>query len=139
MAIYKEKTVKPKFLMRITSGKELLNIISDSHGSRLDFDEVENEKEAEYIGGVLQDIFDYGEISGMVEIYDKVKMSLGLTEIIKDLEEKGYYLFGERNIESLKFENGSVGNWNVATLIVRKKESGEIINIVYEHQLKNNA
>lgn len=132
----KEKTLKPKFLTRIISGKELLNIISDCHGSRMDFEEIENEDEAEYIGGVLQDIFDYGEMSGIVEIYDKVKTSLRLTEIIKGLEQKGYYLFGERNIERLKFENGSIDNWNIATLIVRKKESGEAINIVYEHQIK---
>lgn len=138
-AINKEKTIKPKFLKRITSGKELLNIISDCHARRMDYEEVENEKEAEYIGGVLQEIIDFGEISGMVEIYDKVKMSLNLSEIIKNLEEKGYFLFGERNIERLKFGNGDIDNWNVATIIVRKKESGELISIVYEHQSKNKA
>lgn len=132
----KGQTIKPKFLTRITSGKELLYIISDSHGSRMDFEEIENEEEAEYIGGVLQEIFNFGEISGMVEIYDKVKMSLSLTEKIKDLAEKGYYIFGERNMERIKFGNGSINKWDVATLIVRKKESGEVLNIVYEHQLK---
>jgi len=128
-SIKKGKSVKPRFLARITSGKELLNIVSDSYGYRTDYDEVENEEDAKYIGGVLQDLTDYGDLSGMVEVYDKVQMGLQLNELLKDLEQKGYYLFGEKNIEKMKFKNRETDNWSIATLVIKKKDNEEVIKI----------
>ncbi len=128
-AINSEKSEKPRFIARITSGKELLNIISDSYGYKTDYDEVQDEKEAQYIGGVIQSLIDYGDISGMVEPYDKVQMSLQLNELLADLEQNGYFLFGEKNIERMKFKNGDTDNWSIATLIIKKIESDEIIKL----------
>lgn len=128
-SINNDRILKPIFLTRITSGKELLSIIADSHGYRTDYDEVENEEDAEYIGGILQDLIDHGELSGMVEVYDKVKMGLQLNHILKDLELKGYFLFGERNIEKCKFGNGDIDNWSVATIVIKKKDCEEIIKV----------
>lgn len=125
----KGKSIKPKFLVRITSGKELLSIVGDSHGYRTDYDEVENEEDAEYIGGVLQDLVDYGDLFGIVETYDKVKMGFQLNQLIKDLDKKGYFLFGEKGIERIKFGNGESDSWSIATLIIRKKDSSEIIKV----------
>lgn len=135
-SINKEKSFKPRFLARITSGKELLNIVSDSYGYRTDYDEVENEEDAKYIGGVLQDLTDYGDLSGMVEVYDKVQMGLQLNELLKDLEQKGYYLFGEKNIEKMKFKNGDTDNWSIATLVIKKKDNEEVIKVNLD---KNNS
>jgi hypothetical protein len=128
-SINNAKKEKPRFLTRITSGKELLNIISDSHGYRIDYDEVVNEEDAKYIGGVLQELTDYGDISSMVEVYDKVQMGLQLNELLKDLEQKGYFLFGEKNIEKIKFGNGDIDNWAIATIVIKKKDNEEIIKI----------
>ena len=124
-AINTENKIKPKFLTRITSGKELLNIVS--YGYRTDYDEVDNENDADFIGGVLQDLVDYGDLSGMVETCDKVKMGFQLNDLLKNLEEKGYYLFGERNIERVKFGKGESDNRSIATLIIKKKDSPEIV------------
>jgi len=129
ISINKENISKPKFLTRITSGKELLNIISDSHGYRIDYDEVENEKDAEYIGGIFQELTAYGDISGMVEVYDKVQIGMQLNELLKDLDKKGYFLFGEKKIEKFKFDNGDIDNWSIATIVIKKKDSEEIIKV----------
>jgi hypothetical protein len=128
-ALNSEKKNRPRFINRITSGKELLNIISDNYGYIVDYDEVENEKDAEYIGGVLQSLVDYGEISGMVEIYDKVKIGLELQKLLNDIEEKGYYLFGEKDLKKLKFDNGDKVNWSISTLIIKKKDNSEIVKV----------
>lgn len=72
-------------------------------------------------------MIDYGELSGMVEPYDKVKMSMQLKELLEELDKKGYYLFGERTVEKMKFENGESDNWSIATLIIKKKDSEDII------------
>ena len=128
-SIKKERQETPKFLTMITSGKELFKIISGSHGYRTDYDEIENEEDAKFIGGVLQSIIDCGDISGMVEIYDQVQMGIQLNDLLKELDEKGYFLFGERNIEKIKFGDGSINNWSVATIIVKQKSSEDIIKV----------
>jgi len=123
----KTKKEKPKFISRITSGKELLNIISESYGYRTDYDEVDNEEDADFIGGILQDLTDYGDLSGMVEVYDKVKMALDLSKLIETIEDKGYFLFAEDNIENIKFKDGGTDKWKIATILIRKKDNPEII------------
>lgn len=128
-SIKNQEKNQPRFISRITSGKELLNIITDSHGYRTDYDEIETEEEANFIGGVLQDLVDYGEVSGMVEAFDRVKMGLQLSEMLKRLEEKGYFVFAEKNIERIRYANGEADNWAVATILIRKKNNPEIIKI----------
>jgi hypothetical protein len=128
-SISNAKKEKPRFLTRITSGKELLNIISDSHGYRTDYDEVVNQEDAQYVGGVLQELTDYGDISSMVEVADKVQMSFQLNELLKDLEQKGYFFFSEKNIEKIRFGNGNIDNWEIATIVIKKKDNEEIIKI----------
>jgi hypothetical protein len=128
-AINKEKKNKARLISRITSGKELLTIISDSHGYRTDYDDIDNKEEAEYIGSIFQELVDYGDISGMVETYDKIQMGFQLNELLKGLEDRGYFLFGEKGIEKWKFGDGKSDNWKVATLIIKKKDSSEILKV----------
>jgi hypothetical protein len=128
-SVGEDKKKEPKFLSRITSGKDLLDIVHNSYGNRTDFEEVETEEEAEFIGGIIQSITDYGDISGMVEAYDRVKMGFELNEMLKEIENKGYYLFGERKIENMKFKDGKIEKWPIATIVIKKKENPEIIKI----------
>jgi hypothetical protein len=44
----KAKNETPKFLARITSGKDLYNIINEAHGYKTDYDEVKDEEEANF-------------------------------------------------------------------------------------------
>lgn len=120
-SIKDKKETQPRFISRITSGKELLNVISDSHAYETDYDEVETEEEADFIGGIFQNLVDYGDLCGMAEAYERVKMGLGLSEMLKQLEEKGYFLFAEKNIKK--------DNWAVATILIRKKDNPEIIKL----------
>ena len=126
-SIKKQKKIQPRFILRITSGKELLNIISDTHGYRTDYDEIESDEEADLIGEILQDLTDYGDMSGMLEPYDKVKIGLQLSELIKHLDENGYFLFAESNLERIKYSNGEMDDWKVATILIRKNDNPEII------------
>ncbi|CAM4406206.1 HNH endonuclease [Zobellia nedashkovskayae] len=122
-AVDNDKEEQPRFLARITTGKELLNIVHNSHGYRTDYDQMETEADAQYIGGVIQELIDYGDISGMVEAYDRVQMAFQLNDLLKDLESKGYYIFGEQALEYIGFKEGDKAKWTVATLVIRKIEN----------------
>ncbi|MCS4302416.1 HNH endonuclease [Chryseobacterium sp. BIGb0232] len=128
-AIQDDKAKKPKFLMRITSGKELLNVISEAHGYNTDYDELRDRDEAEYIGGIIQTFIDFGDICGMVQAYDKVQMSYDLQQLLDELEDNGYYVFGERDPNAILPHISGTDKWVVATLIIRKKENPEIYKV----------
>jgi hypothetical protein len=123
----REENEKPKFLARITSGKELFNIINETYGYRTDYDEVKDEEEADFIGGLIQTLVDYGDISGMVEAFDKVKIGYELQKLIDELEERGYFIFGDRGLEPMFPEKPKSEKWTVATIFIKRKENPEII------------
>ncbi|MBO0320747.1 HNH endonuclease [Muricauda sp. CAU 1633] len=127
-AVEENKKDEPRFLARITSGKDLLEILHESYGYRTDYEQVETEEEAKFIGGIVQSFVDYGDISGMVEAYDRVQMGYQLNQLLKEIEDKGYYLFGERRVEDVKFKKGETDNWPIATIVIKKKNSPEIMN-----------
>lgn len=124
------KKEKLRFLRRITSGKELMNIIFSAFGYITDHDEIETEEEADYIGGILQTFVDYGELSDVLETQDKVKISLEFKKILNDLENNGYFLFGERNIENY----ANLGDYPIVTLLIKKKDNPEIIKINFNEK-----
>lgn len=116
-----EEAEKIRFLVRIVSGKDLLEIIFGAYGYRVDYDQPCNDEEAEYLGTLLQTFVDYGEISDVLEIRDKVKVSLDFQKILDELESKGYLLFGERAIEPLM----DIGQCPVASLVIKRAELEE--------------
>jgi len=107
---------KIRFLTRITTGKELANILFGSYGYRMDYDQPINDEEATYVGNVLQNLMDYGEMSDVFEILDKVNATIELQHILDDLEDKNFLLYGERFDEPLN----KIGKYPVATIVIRK-------------------
>ena len=120
---------KPKFLQRILSGKNLMHMLTDCHGYQLDYDEQESSSENEYIGDILQSLTDYSELLSMGGIgqSDKVKIATQLKELLHDLEQNDYFLFGETKVDTLEHNGFQFDNWRIATLLIKKSDSNEII------------
>lgn len=114
-----------KFLVRISSGKELMNILSDAMGYRVDYDNIISKDEADYIGSTLQTFIDYGEISSDLGIQDKINIGLEFDSQIKKLDEEGYFIFGEKNVEEYR----GVKNFSIAALLIKRKDNEEIIKL----------
>lgn len=117
-----------RFLNRIVSGKELMDILFNSHGYRFDYDELVDESDIEYIASTLQILTDYADISSELEIYDRVKLNLEFHKILKELEGKDYFLFGEKREE----EYMGLKDFPVSTLLIKKQDSEDIIKVKME-------
>jgi hypothetical protein len=59
---------------------------------------------------------------------------LEFNELLKELEEKGYFLFGERNLESF----AGIKNCPIATLLIKRKDNNEIIKINLDEDESHN-
>ncbi|MDD9197586.1 HNH endonuclease signature motif containing protein, partial [Aliivibrio sp. S3MY1] len=126
-SISKESMPQPKLLTRITSGKEVLNIIAGIDGFGFDYDEG-SEEDNEFIGSILQTLTDYAEIIGMdVGPFERTKIATHIGSLLKELEFKGYFLFAERCIERLKCsDNITNENWITAKLYIKKNDSPDV-------------
>ena len=126
-----DESEKAKFIRRITSGKELLNILDSAHGYRIDYDEPETDEEYEYIGGVLQTFTDYGDLTGMIssEQGEKVKLSVELKKLLVELESKGYFVFAERVVEPMNSNPNDNETWDIVTLLLKSSSSENIIKL----------
>lgn len=129
-SIDKDEKIQPKLLTRMTSGKDLLSILYGIQGCRTDYDEANTEEENEFIGSTLQTLSDYADLSGMgIEVFEEVKIASQLSQVLKELELKGYFLFAERVIENILHNGQQFDNWEIATLIIKKNDNPDIVMV----------
>lgn len=125
----KNQIKKPRFLKRILSGKELLNIFSNIAFIYRDYDEPTSEEECDYIAGIFQYFSDIIDIYNDLEVYDLIKEGQNLNGIIEELKDKGYFVYAERHKVKLTGKNPIICN---ACTIILKKQSSEGLYCIYD-------
>lgn len=118
----------PDFLLRVTTGKQLFDLINGTYASYMDHDELSNEEEVVLIGGFFQELQDWMDLSDSMEPLDRVKGAYRLTQLIHEVEQNNFYVFAGREIQIL--EGGisdDPSNWPVALIRVLRNDNREII------------
>jgi hypothetical protein len=125
-----KKTTSPAALPRLTSGKQIVDIIRDVAGYQFDHDNLDSQDDADYVSDFLQNLHDWGEISGsgVFEIGRQVQLGFDLNKDIEELERRGYFLFGERKRSRYKDSAGKdLGLWDIAVIWVMRKDNPAIV------------
>lgn len=115
-----------KILFRITSGKEVLNIVDGVMGYGFDHDDTLNADDSEIIAQFVQTVQDYGEIMDVLEAGNRVEASFHLTKLINELDEIGYLVFGFREIRIIEGGNDVPAHWPIAIINIKHKENTEV-------------
>jgi hypothetical protein len=130
----------PAFLSRLTTGKEVLDLVTNAMGYSFDHEELKSQEEVDLVGGFLQVVQDWGDLSADLETSDRVQTAFSLTESLQKLEESGFFVFGGREVRLL--EGGiqpEPSNWPIAILKVLRKDNQEIIKVNFDEIEKENA
>ena len=101
-------------LPRITKGSEISTVVRSSHFSMVYNDDVQNEEEAEFIGGFIQGR-DWGDIWDDLLAPDHLRNEVHLAERIAELEEAGWSLHAIRERRRLKL-HGIDDEWEIADI-----------------------
>jgi len=104
MRIIRTKANVPHRMERIASGKVLLHLAMQCHSSNTDFDDDLDDAESELVASFLQDVHDYREIAGDVDMAEHIKITRSLNTRLRELEEKGFYFFAA--VEGARIEGG---------------------------------
>jgi hypothetical protein len=118
----------PNFLVRVTTGKQLVDLISGTYAFSMDHDELSTEEEVNLIGGFFQELRDWMDIIDEMEPIDRVKGAYSLTQLIQEIEQNGFFVFAGREIQILE---GGVSddpsNWPIALVRILRNDNNEII------------
>jgi hypothetical protein len=127
-----KKDAKKRILPRITSGKELVDIVSGMHASEFDYDELKTEDELQTIGSFLQNLRDWGDLLGMavVETYQSIELGFNLTKDLQEIEKLGFLVFGEcRRSKMTNDKKEDLGTWKIGTIVIVRRGNPNIINM----------
>lgn len=118
----------PKFLGRICSGKELLNIVTNAFAFAPHYDSLRNETEEELVSNFLENTKDWGEL-GLESMRDRMHAARCLDKEIKELEQAGFWVFGVREKQILEGGSSPEIEWPVAHVQVLRNTNPEIIRL----------
>lgn len=127
-ADYQNDSSSPKYLSRLTTGKELLNFLSNSDAYEFDHDELESADEVDLVGGFLQNAQDWGEIYSELESGGRIEAIYDLQQVVKELEASDFLVFGEYAKRKMKI-NEEIFDWNVAVLRVVRSTNPFVIRM----------
>ena len=119
----------PDYLVRVTTGKQLADLVGGAYAISIDHDELNSQDEVDLISSFLQNVSDYMEILDFAsEPSERVQSSFHLTEMITEVEEKGFFVFGARELQFLEGGIDDVpSNWPVAIVHVLRNDNKSII------------
>lgn len=84
----------PDFLLRLTTGKEILDIVSNAMAYEFDHDELSSQEEVGLVGGFLQLAQDWGDLCDDLEAGGRVQTTYELSQSLQAVEEAGFFVFG---------------------------------------------
>lgn len=126
--IFKTKDSDPPVLVRVFTGKQLLDQIGEPKGLHFDYDEPENEELKDVLlsfSGMIQDSLD---ILPDLNLPDQVSLGCELTAYINKLEKIGYFVFAGKSNAFIKSSLPSKSSdFNICIINVLKKDNPEII------------
>lgn len=90
-----------RFLNRLNSGQEILDVVGGAYQFGLTYDDPETQGEMELISTFLQEVQDWGELYAELESGRRVEAAFQLSQMLKDVEAAGFWVFGLRDKEPL--------------------------------------
>ena len=107
----------PTQLMRLNSGKEITNLLINTAVLNTDEDELNNEQEVQLVSDFLQTLQDLLDLSSEFGPSDWVRESFSLSQTLNDLEEKGFLVYGAKELQYMEGGNSNSSiEWPVAYL-----------------------
>jgi len=116
----------PTKLPRISSGKDLLGIASDVCGHYFDHDQNLTEEETELVGGFVQEITDWIDVSSDFEPIDRIRFAKRIQDLLDELENQGFFVFVARETQQLEGGVGAPSAFPVLHISVLRNSNSEI-------------
>lgn len=119
----------PAYLLRLTCGTEVFEIVADACSSLCDHVEPKTQGEAELMASFLQEVQDWGELWSGLDAGERVRAAFSISGLVEELERAGFWVFGAREVQRLEGGVGPPEQWSMAILSVRRSTYDGIVKI----------
>lgn len=123
----KVKFTDMRFVKRIESGRELVRIIASAHQYGYDYHDCKTEEQIKKAQEFLSVPADVLDIWDMIEIGQGFDLENDLSQLIKELEEIGLWVFGDRQVDN--------NNWVTAIVEIYSKDNPLIQKVKFDKDL----
>ncbi len=110
----------------ISTGSELAAILSGCYGMERTNDPFSNKEDAKYIGSIWQSMLEHMDLYSDLEPYQQIQMEYQLQSLLKEMAQKGYYMYGARVKRKRRYSNGTTQIWPVALIYIRNSSTKAI-------------
>jgi len=119
----------PDYLARLSTGREILNLVTGCCAGSLRNDELITDEEVDLISDFFQSIQDWCDLGSDADASTRVRFEFDLTQALKTLEKAGFFVFGAREVQRL--EGGVAGStpFPVSIIQVTRQTNRDIVSI----------
>lgn len=115
-------------LPEISSGKALAQVVERAQVYNFANDDLNDEAEANLVGGFLQELEDWGNISSMIDVSERVRGEVRLGRSLREIQAAGWKVFGR--LARQKIVSGERGEvWSVANIVVARHDVSDIFEV----------
>jgi len=124
----KPKKREPIRLRRIESGGELFSCIEGSSAHVATHAEPTTAEEADLLGGILQDISDYGDLYNDLEPAQRVRSAFDMNQSLTSLHEAGFCIHAGKGIRTMQFGIAPVQkvDWQIFVVHVARVDDARV-------------
>jgi hypothetical protein len=133
--IRRVKGTAVSFLVRLSTGREILNLVEGSCAGSYDHDELETQQEVDVVGDFLEVIRDWVDIGNDLGPSSRTETAFRLSQTIKELDKLGFFVFGAREVQEMTGGCSEYPtDWPVCIIRVVRQISSEIITATAEER-----
>ena len=124
------KSDEISILPRLITGQQIVDIMKGALASKLTNDEPSSQEEVNLLGAFLENISDWIDIIGM-DVFEKgqeIQLAFDMNKNIRELEDKGFSVFGEKMKIKEYYANGKYDILDVAVISLVRNTNPAIIN-----------
>jgi len=126
--IFKTKDSDPVALVRVFTGKQLLEQIGEPYALDFDYDEPKSKEIQDKFVSFTAMIHDSLDLLPDLTLSERVKLGFQLTDLINEFEKNGYFVFASKSNAFIKYDASSEpSNYNISIIHILKKDNPEII------------
>ncbi|WP_438045036.1 hypothetical protein [Sorangium sp. So ce128] len=119
----------PSHLVRLMTGKDIINLVYGAAAFSFQLDEFQSQEETDLVAGFLQDAQDWGEILPELEAGERVRAAFRMTTQLRELETAGFFVFGSQEVQQLEGGIGPPTPFIVAILHIMRSTNPTIMKI----------
>ncbi len=108
-------------LPKLSSGNDVVDNVIGCHKHYTHYDDTTNEKEIKLVGGFIQELRDLSEIWEEIKLTEKMRVSLHISDMIKELDDKCWSVYGKKLTNKVKLP-GINGIWEQCAIAVLRGE-----------------